>query len=509
MLVYLLSPILRSLAKLASWSTYNKFNQGLANPEYAQRVLFRKLMKSYNGSKLALKCGPVKSYDDFTKNLRPIEYEELKDSFLSTVPSRIKFYEKTSGSSGASKLIPYTSDLLGSFSSLFKIWAFDLLAYGPLLNRGRFYFSISPQFDNDSGLEDDSDYLDSFFKWLLKPLMVGNSKLKKLKKPQNFKKALALSLLAEPNLEVISVWSPSYLTVITDYCRADLENLIAALRVGSINLEGQKFTFPVADEERIKTIRQMDWQEIFPKLKLISTWGNAHAKKGFQDLIEIFPQAFVQAKGLLATEAPLTVPLIKYGAQAPLINEVFFEFISKENKILLLHQLEQAQVYEVLITQKGGLYRYKLGDLVKVTGTIKNTPALEFVGKSGLVSDLVGEKLNEIFVQGKLAALGLKGVTALIPDLNGSKYYLLSSDISVTQVTTRFDAELMESFHYTNARKLGQLNCVEALYIEDLSNLLNEYHQKFKGMKLGDIKPQSIYHKEHNGELFQFLSKSL
>jgi len=47
----------------------------------------------------------------------------------------------------------------------------------------------------------------------------------------------------------------------------------------------------------------------------------------------------------------------------------------------LLHELEANHEYSALLTTGGGLYRYRLGDRVRVVGFARNTPLLEFLGK--------------------------------------------------------------------------------------------------------------------------------
>ena len=115
----------------------------------------------------------------------------------------------------------------------------------------------------------------------------------------------------------------------------------------------------------------------------------------------------VQGKGLLATEAPMTIPLIKAQGCVPVLNEVFFEFEHQGN-IYHLHELELGKVYSIIISQKGGLYRYRIGDRVRVTHYYLKTPCLEFLGRTETTSDLVGEKLHEDFVQDTLNQLHLR-----------------------------------------------------------------------------------------------------
>ena len=105
----------------------------------------------------------------------------------------------------------------------------------------------------------------------------------------------------------------------------------------------------------------------------------------------------------------MTIPLIPAKGSVPLLNEVFFEFLDESGFIYQLHELKQGKIYEMIISQKGGLYRYRIGDRVRFTHLYLNTPCLEFMGRHKEVSDLVGEKLHSEFVRDVLETLPLEG----------------------------------------------------------------------------------------------------
>ena len=64
---------------------------------------------------------------------------------------------------------------------------------------------------------------------------------------------------------------------------------------------------------------------IWPRLGLISCWGDAHAALHLDELRRSFPGVEIQPKGLLATEAFVTIP---FDDRTPLaIRSHFFEFL--------------------------------------------------------------------------------------------------------------------------------------------------------------------------------------
>ncbi|XP_072181303.1 uncharacterized protein [Diadema setosum] len=79
----------------------------------------------------------------------------------------------------------------------------------------------------------------------------------------------------------------------------------------------------------------------------------------------------------------------------------FFEFIKLQNthesqpETLFMDELEIGQEYEIVITQDCGLYRYRLGDIIRVTGFHDNCPSFQFLYRLGLMLNLRYEKINQ------------------------------------------------------------------------------------------------------------------
>src|SRR2546422_11494220 len=68
-----------------------------------------------------------------------------------------------------------------------------------------------------------------------------------------------------------------------------------------------------------------------------------------------FPGVLLQGKGLLATEAPITIPLINAPAPVPLVDEVLLELEDQAGRVHPLHEVDDGGVYGVIVTQRGGL----------------------------------------------------------------------------------------------------------------------------------------------------------
>ncbi|MBY0371127.1 GH3 auxin-responsive promoter family protein, partial [bacterium] len=384
-------------------------------------------------------------------------------------------YEPTSGSSGGKKLIPYNRPLLTAFGDLLALWCADLEQNGPNLKWGCIYTSISPAFHEGEfhGLEDDREYLPWLVRKALGKRFLTSPTLKKAKTTEEYYHALATLLLAEPELEVLSFWNPSVLLVLVDYIRE------------------HKADFKISSDSP---------QEWWPELKWVSCWGSGWAENAFRTTQELFPRSLVQAKGLLATEAPLTFPSIAAQGFLPLVDSVFYEFEAEDGRMLRLDALDVGKTYEIVFSHLGGLYRYRLGDRVKVTHFYKATPCLEFVGRTQATCDLVGEKLEESFVQGCLDRLAPKAFSVLVPDTSGkTPYYHLLTESSVS--AEAWDATLSEAYHYRQARKLNQLGPCRVTQVARLNQQYQDYFVS-QGIKLGDLKHRSLLGRSQDASHF-------
>ncbi|MGE3723927.1 MAG: GH3 auxin-responsive promoter family protein [Candidatus Sericytochromatia bacterium] len=494
--------------RLATVFPWRRFEAALHQPKQAQMQTLEEILRLANAP-------GIERYADF-QNLPLRNYEDIEAQILAAEQSgqnflshhKPKTHEPTSGSSGARKLIPYTPALLHSFGQLFLLWAHDLLSHGPRLKGGRIYFSVSPQFhETKHGLNDDSDYLTGLTGLLFKAFVLVPPQIKKLKNPDNFFYVLARYWLGADDLEVISIWSPSFMLAILDYIHAHAHNLIASGTQAHIQVEGLTFTpGPISALKQAELQKpHPHWQNLFPGLKLISAWGAQNSATAFQQLKAHFPDVHVQAKGLLATEAPLTFPSEHYQAFLPLLNAVFFEFLDAEGQLWRLDQVEMGKTYELVISQKSGLLRYRLKDLVKIEKKVFNTPCFEFMGRGENLCDLVGEKLNEAFVAEIAKRLCPEVYLCLVPDLATPGYTLFSEQ---SMDLERFEQGLRQSPHYHNARELKQLAPLQGQLKPDLPHKLKQFFSQKKGMRLGDIKDSYLYSRETNGELLAFLKQA-
>jgi hypothetical protein len=168
----------------------------------------------------------------------------------------------------------------------------------------------------------------------------------------------------------------------------------------------------------------------------------------------------------------------------------------------LANELERGQFYTVVVTTGGGLYRYRLGDQIEVAGHFNDCPLVRFVGREAVVSDWIGEKLNDAHVarvfREVFQALAFSPAFAMLAcevDSQPPSYVLYIDSAEpverIDRVAETIDGRLRENFNYDYARRLGQLASVRACTVQGGADSYLEAAVK-KGRKAGDVKLPSL-----------------
>nr|MDQ3005559.1 GH3 auxin-responsive promoter family protein [Chloroflexota bacterium] len=444
---------------------------------------------------------PLTTYDDYIEYIARIGAGAR--SVLTNEP--VRMFELSSGSTAASKLIPYTTALKAEFQRGIAPWIYNLYTSIPDLQNGPTYWSITPLTDGRRftssgipiGFESDSEYLGLFGKWLADSVMAVPDAVKNISDVDSFRYVTLFHLLRQPDLRLISVWNPTFLSLLIGCLPRWWPGLLHDIERGMVNRPDVELRFAPKPElaRALKTLDPSDRESLWPRLRLISCWMDGASQAYAREVSEMFPQAALQAKGLLATEAFISVPIAGVEGSVLSIRSHFFEFIDDTGDVLLAHQIQKGKAYSVVVTTSGGLYRYQLQDVVELLGHWKQVPRIRFAGKADHISDWFGEKLEERFVAGVLENLFARHQIApafamLAPDdMDGFRYvlYLESAGHADERLAEDLDSALRENFHYDYCRKLGQL---EVAQLQHVTRGVETYLMacQARGQKLGNIK---------------------
>ncbi len=338
----------------------------------------------------------------------------------------------TGGSSGGAKLIPWTAGLAGEFAAVLAPWIADLQRRHPAVLGGPAYWSVSPRIPELDGGElpvgfgDDSAYLGGVCAALVRPLQAAPAALRGFAEVEDFRYATMRCLLARPQLRLISVWHPTFLGLLLDAARRHRGRLLRDLARGGIDLAVppslQRALAPWlnAQPRRADELAAVSWddaRQLWPHLAVVSCWADGAAAVPAAALSRQLGGAALQAKGLLATEGAVSIPW--GGGTVAAVTGPVLEFLAADGTPHWLDELSDGATYAVAMTTAGGLWRYRIGDLVRVEGFVQRTPCLRFLGRSAAAVDLVGEKLDEAFVAACLAEVAPQAGFALLAPAAG------------------------------------------------------------------------------------------
>ncbi len=447
----------------------------------------------------------IRSIDDFRAAVPISDYADFKkyiDALADGQPDvlfqdQAIAFEVTSGTRGGSKLIPYSPHSLSDFQRAILPWIQSLVERYDL-TEGSCYWALSPVGRSPQitpggiriGLPDAAYLGNELAQFFRLPSAVPDwtGQLADLSK---WRLSTLYHLVRSDDLAFVSVWSPTFLLLLIDALDSDFDALYALLSDGGC-IDGHQLPADTAASRRlIEYRRDHDPRILWPTLRLVSCWMDAGSSVYAKQLQARLPQAVFQAKGLLSTEAVVSVPDER---DRPLlaVDSGFFEF-SHARGVCLGDELPGGECYELIVTTAGGLYRYRTGDLVRCEGYAGDVPVLRFIGRSGVTSDLVGEKLEEQFVQTCLDFL--PGFCMLLPQREPTPHYLLLIDgdqvLPLEDIACEVETRLRANVHYAYARGLGQLAELHLLMID---NGLQSYVQYMaeRGMRLGDVKPPAL-----------------
>ncbi len=498
---------------------YRKFQQALRRPELEQQArLFQYLRanaKTSFGQRYSF--ATIRSVAQFQDRVPLSTYDDYEHAVASIragardvlTAAKVRCLEPSSGSTRAAKLIPYTAELQSEFSRALAPWIVDLARSTPAILGGPAYWSITPAMSSSPeekvagttiGFESDSAYLGGWLEWLTSRTLVACDDLKHATDLTQFQCHTLVRLLNERDLRLISIWHPTFLTLLLDAMAASWDDLLRAIASGLPAAGRIRGTSP--NPSRARELASADPRRpatIWPHLALISCWGDGHATTLIPGLQSRFPTTRVQPKGLIATEAFISVP---FGGSYPLaIRSHFFEFVDAQGGVRLPWELEQGGTYSVVVTTGGGLYRYQLRDLVTVQGALEATPCIRFVGKEDSVCDLRGEKLSEGFVAAILSRLlpalaPQTGFALLAPESDGGapRYvlYIATPDAPAARLAEALESELLANPQYAHCVRLGQLRPVTFERVDASAGARYLHRLRQQGQRLGNIKPAAL-----------------
>jgi hypothetical protein len=446
----------------------------------------------------------VRSLSDFRNQVRIADYERFRPyvelvkngerDALSAEP--IDMFTTTSGSTGAPKLIPVTAKTRENHRQLTRLWYYRALVDHPDLFNGSLLGVVSAAVEGETaggipfGAASGLIYRSSP-RWIQNAYAVPYevAEIKDFEAKYYLIMRLALeqdiSFFGTPNpstiLKLIKSASQNKHDIIKDIhdgtvtSRLDLPSQIRASLASRLRRNPPRAR---RLESLIKHDGALRPKEYWPRLQLIGCWKGGSAGVRLKEFGGWFGKTTpVRDLGYMASEAQMTLPVFDSGSAGILaIDKNFYEFIPESEinasapTILTCSELEEGNLYYIVLTTPGGLYRYDINDVIRVAGFYNQTPLIEFVRKGRDITSITGEKLHVNQLIGAMArAQSAAGVAVqhfrACADVEKSLYVLsvelegvMPSRQTLVQLLQELDAGLRElNVEYAQKRDSGRL----------------------------------------------------
>ncbi len=408
------------------------------NPLRTQKkVLLRYIRRNKNtefGSKFNF--SKIRSIEDYRAMVPISNYEEIRpyidkiargDQGVLT-KDKVVFFGATSGTTNLPKLIPTTNYSERIKDHLMSLWSYYIVRDHPDVLDGKILAIVSPEIEGktEAGIPFGAE---SGYSYKALPKPVANLYALPYEvfdiEDYEARHYAILRISLEQNITDIATLNPNMIILLLHKIEKWQDMIIDDISSGGLSER-----FAIAPEIRatltkrlrqnpkranelkniLKTRGKLLPKYFWPNMKIIECWQGGMMKLYLKELDDYFGPIPKRDIGCVSTEARASIPIKNNrsdGVLAILTN--FYEFIPKEDALcanrraLICTELEVGKEYFIVVTTAGGLYRYNIDDIIKVTGFFNKTPTIEFVQKGLGATSLAGEKLYASHVNDALA----------------------------------------------------------------------------------------------------------
>lgn len=404
------------------------------HPREVQLQLLRKILKNNAATKYGKTHGfdkidsvdkyrnqvPVNGYND----LEPYIEEHLKGSADVLVAGKPCYYATTSGSTGRPKFIPVTRAMeKEAHEGSARLWSYTLYKNESRAYSGNIIVIVSPAVE---GYTEANVPYGSISGQYIKNLNENiRSKytipfeLYEVKDYEARYYCMLLLGMADPETSMLSSTNPSTLSLLAEKGNHLRIALLEDIRLGRLNascnvseniraMVDAKLTPNPARADYLKKCYESDPENMlrpihyWQKLVVIACWTGGNSKVFLNRMKKWYGDVQIKDLGYLASEIRGSVPLNINSSEGMLtIDENFFEFVKEgtspyhNDNFLMVDQLAVGERYRLYFTNRGGLYRYDINDIVEVKGFVNGVPTIDFVQKGKGVTNITGEKIYE------------------------------------------------------------------------------------------------------------------
>ena len=504
-----------------------RFQNNVHSLEQTQRAILDGIVRSNSQSAYTsrLALGEFDSAESYVKKLPLVSYESIRpwvdqiergESNVLTQERTLAFF-KTSGSLAKPKLIPVTPTLMRQKVAAFAtFWGLIYASY-PDIATGTIVSNFTDAGETERtirGVEvcSESSFwgkrgrsLHSLKRWPLP------AELRLVNNTQARHYAVA-RLLLQTDLHCIMCLNPSTLL---QFCRVLVSyksELYEGLQKGTWGTHNPELieSLSVVGKAHLHSYLRADsgaaqrlspgnqhgigqLSTLWPSLQLIVCWRSRIVQPYFSQLEEFIGELPVRDYITQSSECMMAIPIEDGGSGGVLAYTMhFFEFIpeadvdASQPATLFAWQVHKGGRYELVVTTGGGLYRYRTGDCIQITGFFGDVPTLEFLYRFGKTSSITGEKLTEYQVLMAAAVAhsntGFQpGEFLCFPCSGSMPCYGVLLDPGAIGAIGATDAQEAATVSHTDL--LNWVGCLDT----ELQSINSEYQDKRASQRLGPM----------------------
>lgn len=334
-------------------------------------------------------------------------------------PSRPLFFAMTAGSTGRYKYIPFTREFRRELGVGSRIFYGALEAGSPGLRGRKAQFLVGSA---EGGMTPDGipqGFASGFnyrnFPRLVRDRFILPYWIFTLEDVEDRCYAAGRLLAGNRDLGALCAISPVNLINVRQALERNAERLFRDLEEGTLTLRGTPVVSgkhhgrpdPVlAEALRDAWMRDgtLSNRLLFPSLELLVCWQGGNMSYYLEELDRHFGLSRHFEFPISASEGIFAIPHRRDRAGGILaVTSHFLEFLPEDAagdspEPLTADRLRPGAEYRLVVTNSGGLYRYDMEDIVRVTSQYRATPVIEFVAKKDRQVSVSNERITELDV---------------------------------------------------------------------------------------------------------------
>ena len=407
----------------------SSFRRDARDPRAAQQLKLLQILRRNRATEVgrAFDFGSIGSLDEYRARIplrsyadhAPLIHRTMHGERGLLTADAPLFYSLSGGTTGAPKVTLVTPSYRAEYMETVHLFAYHLQRQFSRLIDGRILYFVGSAVDvAPDGLP-----------------MGSLSGFNYTAVPRVFRRKYALPLevariadLTERYRAVLRLSAPLDITWVVSITPASLQMLGETLDAwGEGLLDALRADGHAAAARRLDAVYQRAGRlratDLWPNLQVVTCWHAAAAGSYLRGLDRWFGATPTHDAIYAASEGWFNIPYDRgvIGGMLAFRSHVFeFRDAAGDGPWLWCDQLEAGRDYEVALTASCGMYRYAIGDIVRVTDHVGRIPVLHFSHKAGLAWSFVGENMSEHHVTRAMAtasdAHGAPGGFTLVPD---------------------------------------------------------------------------------------------